>query len=86
MHGVAQLEHHVVGGIDHVVDGLLSHGPQSPGKPLRRWGHLYSADDHTEESVTELRLVDADADLGVRHLQLARLDLEIEIRGARDGR
>ena len=86
MHRVAHLEHHVVGSVHHVVDGLLPHGSQSLCEPVRGGADLDAANDHSQESVAEFGFFDADADLGVRDLQLGGLYVEIEIRGTRDGR
>ena len=78
VHGAAHLQHDVVRRVDNVVDGLLANRPEPGRHPLGRGLHLHPANDHTEEAITQLRLVDADGHTPMGHFVLAALDLDVE--------
>ena len=74
MHRLAQLEHHVIRDVHHVVDGLLTHRFQALPQPVRRRLHFHSAQNARGETSAEFRRFDFDTrrilDLLSRFFQL----------------
>ena len=58
VHRLVQLEHHVVGRIDHVVDRADPHRRKPPREPVGRRRHAHPSENGAEEAGTTFRVLD----------------------------
>ena len=75
MHGVAELQHDVVGDVHQVVQRTQTHPAQPGGQPVRGGADLDAGDHPRHEAVAQVGLVDLDLDL-LRGLPAGLLQLE----------
>ena len=84
MERLAVLQHHVVGHVDHVVDGALVGGQQPLLQPRGRRPHAHPADHRAGVARAQLRVVDLDADgVGRARDRVAEGGLADGVGGAR---
>ena len=61
VHGLAEFEHDVVGGVHDVVDGGLAERFEATAQPIGRGADLYAAQDARGVAAAQFRALDLDA-------------------------